>query len=141
MMEFKLSRESYFIRQMIREFERNGRMIKHEEYTARCVYTLAMYELGIPKEEAILRAKQKACANFIAKHNINEFMVTFREESLKPHEIAEDIDMLTRADGQGVFKGEIVTKEMLWKISETHSINLKVHFRYEVAELKGEASE
>ena len=112
-------------------------MIKHEEYTARGVYTLLMYERAIPKEEAILKAKKRACAEFIEKHNTNEFMVTFREESLKPHEIAEDIDMLTRADGQCVFNGKFVPKEMLWKISETHSINLKAHFRYELAELKG----
>ena len=107
-------------------------MIKHEEYTARGVYTLSMYERCIPKEEAILRAKIQACAEFIKKHNTNEFMVTFREESLKPHEIAEDIDMLTRADGQCVYNGEFVSKELLWKLSERHSINLKAHFRYEV---------
>lgn len=120
-------------------------MIKHEEYTARGVYTLSMYERCIPKEEAILRAKIQACADFIKTHNTNEFMVTFREESLKPHEIAEDIDMLTRADGQCVYNGEFVSKELLWKLSERHSINLKAHFRYEVeaeakmAELGGKA--
>lgn len=114
-------------------------MIKHEEYTAKGVYTLWMYNCGIPKEEAILKTKKQACAEFIEKHNTNEFMATFREESLKPHEIAEDIEMLTRADGQCVFNGEIVSKEMLWKLSETHSINLKAHFKYELAELGGKA--